>query len=76
MYFKFVFRNIDTEELREAVGTSFCPAARSIRVPLARAVNGDRMIAAPWWRWECWSAHGECLWHFDEAGEFHLGPRV
>jgi hypothetical protein len=76
MFYRFVFKNTDTDETREAIATSFVPAARSVGIPLARAGNGDKALAEPWWRWECWSACGECLWHFDAAGRFQLGPRV
>jgi L-2-hydroxyglutarate oxidase LhgO len=76
MFYRFVFRNTDNGEMREAIATSFCPAARSLGIPLVRDVNGDKVLTGPWWRWECWSAQGECLWNFDEAGEFRLGSRL
>jgi hypothetical protein len=76
LFYRFVFLNPDTGETREAVATAFLPAARSLGIPVVRDATGDKAIAGPWWRWECWSSHGECLWHFDPAGGFHLGPRV
>jgi hypothetical protein len=76
LFYRFVFLNTETGETREAIGTDFLPAARSLGIPVARDADGDKALAGPWWRWECWWALGECLWHFDEDGEFHLGPRV
>jgi hypothetical protein len=76
VFYNFVFRNAHTGKTRAAIATDFMSAAGSLGIPVTRDAFGDDVILAPWGRWECWSALGECLWHFDLEGAFHLGPRA
>jgi len=77
MFYRFVFKNRHTGELRAAVSTAQNRAARSlglVLVPHSR-IRGRQVIAAPWMAWECWTSPDVCLWHYTDQGDRKPGAR-
>ena len=75
MFYRFIFRNMATGETRDAIAHALNPAAQSAGLPFDVQDNGRRTLRAPWSPWECWTALGECLWHYDGPGDCQAGPR-
>lgn len=67
---EFAFRNVETEEVRRASGTSLNRAARSLgfEVPFRGG------LPHPWIPWECWEGK-RCAWHCTMQGQIVAGPR-